>query len=172
MLFSSKKRVKKVKVKRIITITFPFSYFMLSGALCWSFILDSNSFYFHFHSLDFRHSGPLVWNFEFDEVDFFPSLNWIFTACVACKNSVQTRKKNQVHQTWNFKLENANVKSQVQIDRGQALLVFLRNKKKKSSHQLILWHSLRFSSKKNHKNYLSLFLLHTLQFSLLIFYFG
>ena len=93
MLFSSKKRVKKVKVKRIITITFPFSYFMLSGALCWSFILDSNSFYFHFHSLDFRHSGPLVWNFEFDEVDFFPSLNWIFTACVACKNPVQTRKK-------------------------------------------------------------------------------
>ena len=126
MLFSSKKRVKKVKVKRIITITFPFSYFMLSGALCWSFILDSNSFYFHFHSLDFRHSGPLVWNFEFDEVDFFPSLNWIFTACVACKNSVQTRKKNQVHQTWNFKLENANAKSQVQIDRGSGSFSILK----------------------------------------------
>ena len=64
-------------------------------------------------ALDFWYS--LAWNFEFDELDFFPCLNWIFTACVACKNPVQTRKKNHVHQTWNFKLN--NVKNQVQIDR-------------------------------------------------------
>ena len=44
--------------------------------------------YLTFH---FWHS--LIWNFEFDELDFFPSLNWIFTACVACKNPVQTLKK-------------------------------------------------------------------------------
>ena len=37
-------------------------------------------------ALDFWHSP--VWNFKFDELDFFPSLNWIFTACVACKNPV------------------------------------------------------------------------------------
>ena len=33
-------------------------------------------------------------------------MNCIFTACVACKNSIQTRKKNPVHQTRYFKLEN------------------------------------------------------------------
>ena len=41
-------------------------------------------------------------------------LNWIFAACVAYKNLVQTGKKNAVQQTRNFKLE--NVKSKVQID--------------------------------------------------------
>ena len=35
------------------------------------------------------------------------------------KNSVQTRKKNPVHQTRNFKLE--NVKNQLQIDKGNSL---------------------------------------------------
>ena len=29
----------------------------------------------------------LVWNFKFVELDFFPSLNWIYTACVTCKKS-------------------------------------------------------------------------------------
>ena len=53
--------------------------------------------------LDFSNSP--VWNIQFDELDFFPSFNWIFTACVACKNP---------DQTWNFKLE--NVKNQVQIE--------------------------------------------------------
>jgi hypothetical protein len=43
-------------------------------------------------------------------------LNWIFTACVACKKSSSNLEKNPVHQTQNFKLE--NVKNQVQIDRG------------------------------------------------------
>ena len=51
--------------------------------------------------------------FRVDELDFSPSLNWIFTAFVACKNPVQTRKKNPVHQTRNFKLK--NIKNQVQI---------------------------------------------------------
>ena len=36
-----------------------------------------------------------VWNFKFVELDFFPSLNWIYTACVTCKNPVQTKKKIQ-----------------------------------------------------------------------------
>ena len=46
-------------------------------------------------ALDFWHS--LAWNFEFDELDFFYTLNWIFAAWVACKNSVQTR--NLIFQT-------------------------------------------------------------------------
>ena len=63
-------------------------------------------------ALDFWHS--LVWHFEFDELNFFPSLNWIFTACVACNC------KNHVHQTRYFKLE--NVKNQAQIDRPSIYL--------------------------------------------------
>ena len=63
-------------------------------------------------ALDFWHS--IVWNFEFDELDFFPSLNCIFIACVACKNPVQTRKKssssNLIFQT--------GEKNQMQINRG------------------------------------------------------
>ena len=51
--------------------------------------------------------------------------------CVACKNPVQTWKKNPVHQTWYFKLE--NVKNQVQIDRE--IETHYRN----SLAQLYLW---------------------------------
>ena len=29
-----------------------------------------------------------VWNIEFDELDFFPSFNWIFLPSVACKIQV------------------------------------------------------------------------------------
>jgi hypothetical protein len=43
-------------------------------------------------------------------------LNWIFADYTGNKNPVQTRKKNPVHQTQNFKQE--IVKNQVQIDRG------------------------------------------------------
>ena len=57
-------------------------------------------------ALNFWHS--LAWNFKFDELDFFPSLNWIFAG--------YSDSKNPIHQTWYFKLE--NVKNQVQIDRG------------------------------------------------------
>ena len=83
-----------------------------------------------FTTFDFWNSPVL--NFKFDELDLFPSLNWIFTGCVACKNPLQTRKKfqttldfigkNPVYQTQNFKLE--NVKNQVQINcrYGQLLL--------------------------------------------------
>ena len=54
-------------------------------------------------------------------MDFFPSLNWIFTACVAC--SLQFKLgKNPVDQTRNFKLE--NVKNQVQIDRRTSMKNF------------------------------------------------
>ena len=49
--------------------------------------------------LDFSNSP--VWNFQFDELIFFPSLNWIFTACVAYKNPVQTRKKSS-SSNWKF----------------------------------------------------------------------
>ena len=35
------------------------------------------------------------WNIEFDEVDFFPSLNWIFLPAVACKIQVWNRLKIQ-----------------------------------------------------------------------------
>ena len=44
-------------------------------------------------ALDFWHSP--VWNFKFDELDFFPSLNWIFSGYTGSKNRVQTRKKIQ-----------------------------------------------------------------------------
>ena len=44
-------------------------------------------------ALDFWQS--LVWNSEFDELNSFPNLNWIFTACVVCKNPVQTKRKIQ-----------------------------------------------------------------------------
>ena len=68
------------------------------------------------HCLQVYHwFDSLLWNFKFDQPDFFPSLNWIFTACVAFKNPVQTKKKIKVYQTGYFKLE--NVKNQVQIDR-------------------------------------------------------
>ena len=41
---------------------------------------------------DFWHS--LVWNIEFDNVDFFPSLNWFLEATyTGSKNPVQIRKK-------------------------------------------------------------------------------
>ena len=63
-------------------------------------------------ALDFWHS--IVWNFEFDELDFFPSLNCIFTACVACKNPVQTRKKSSSSNLM-FK---TGEKNQMQINRG------------------------------------------------------
>ena len=46
---------------------------------------------------------------------FFSSSNWIFAGYTGSKNPVQTRKKNPVHQTWNFKLE--NFKNEMQIDR-------------------------------------------------------
>ena len=78
------------------------SYFLLFGTILnewytnWSVTLSSD-----LSALDFWHS--LVWNFEFDELDFFPSLNWIFTACVVYKNPVQTRKKIQF-----IKLETSN----------------------------------------------------------------
>ena len=64
-------------------------------------------------AFDFWHSP--VWNFKFDELDFFPSLNWIFTACLACMNLVQTRKKKSVHQTGYLKLD--HVRNHVQIFR-------------------------------------------------------
>ena len=35
----------------------------------------------------------LFWNIEFDELDFFPSLNWIFLPAVACKIQVWNRLK-------------------------------------------------------------------------------
>ena len=37
--------------------------------------------------------------FEILQFEISSLMNWIFTGCVACKNPVQTRKKNQVHQT-------------------------------------------------------------------------
>ena len=43
--------------------------------------------------LDFSNSP--VWNFQFDELDFFPSLNWIFVGYTGSKNPVQTGKKYQ-----------------------------------------------------------------------------
>ena len=62
-------------------------------------------------ALDFCNSS--VWNVKFDELDFFPSLNWIFLPAVACKN--------QARQIWYFKLK--NYKNKVQIDRGSGLFL-------------------------------------------------
>ena len=50
---------------------------------------------------------------EFDELDFFPSLYWIFAG--------YTGSKNPVHLTRYFKLD--NVKNQVQIDRRMGNLI-------------------------------------------------
>ena len=62
-------------------------YFLNSNA--WFLIANTS----YLSALDFWHSP--VWNFKFDELDFFPILNWMFTACVTCKNPVQTRKRIQ-----------------------------------------------------------------------------
>ena len=60
-------------------------------------------------ALDFGHS--VIWNFQFDKLIFFPSLNLIFTACVACKNPVQTWKKIQF-----IKLEISNLIMSKQLE--------------------------------------------------------
>ena len=65
--------------------------------------------------VDFDFWQFLVWNIEFDELDFFSSLYWTFTGYTGIKNPVQTRKKPSVYQTRSFQLE--NVKTQVHIDR-------------------------------------------------------
>ena len=57
-----------------------------------------------------------VWNIQFDELDFFPILNWIFTTCGACKIKAWNRQKNPVHQTQFFK-------NQVQKDKGTEFLL-------------------------------------------------
>ena len=44
-------------------------------------------------ALDFCNSP--VWNIEFDELDFFPSSNWIFVGYTGSKKPVQTGKKYQ-----------------------------------------------------------------------------
>ena len=44
-------------------------------------------------ALDFCNSS--VSNIQFDELDFFPSLNWIFLPAVACKIQVWNRLKIQ-----------------------------------------------------------------------------
>ena len=55
-------------------------------------------------ALDFWHSP--VWNFKFDELDFFPSLNWIFAGYTGSKNPVQTGKKIQFIklEIWNWRM--------------------------------------------------------------------
>ena len=65
--------------------------------------------------VDFDFWQFLVWNIEFDELDFFSSLYWTFAGYTGIKNPVQTRKKPSVYQTRSFQLE--NVKTQVNIDR-------------------------------------------------------
>ena len=55
------------------------------------------------------------WNIEFDELDFWSISNWNFAGYTGSKYQVQTGKKNQVHQTWYFKLEFC--KNQGQIHR-------------------------------------------------------
>ena len=40
----------------------------------------------YFSALDFWHTP--VWNFEFDELNFFPSLNWIFASYTGIKSPV------------------------------------------------------------------------------------
>ena len=37
-----------------------------------------------------------VWNFEFDELDFFPSLNWIFGGTQAVKIQFKLAKKSSL----------------------------------------------------------------------------
>ena len=54
------------------------------------------------------------------KLDFLSSSNLIFTACVACKNQVRTRKKIEFRNRFFFrvcnKLPNWHFKNQVQID--------------------------------------------------------
>ena len=47
-----------------------------------------------------------VWNIEFDELDFFPSSNWIFLPAVACKIQVWNRLKIKFIKLdiWNWKI--------------------------------------------------------------------
>ena len=66
-------------------------------------------------ALDFCNSPVL--NIQFDELDLLSISNLNFTDYSRQKNSVQTGKKNPVHQTQYFRLENC--KNQVQIDGGE-----------------------------------------------------
>ena len=50
-----------------------------------------------------------VLNIKFDELDFFPRLNWIFLPALACKIPV--------HQNWYFKLKNCKNREQIWMDK-------------------------------------------------------
>ena len=53
------------------------------------------------------------WKIKFDKLDFQSISNWIFTACVACKNQFQNwflQVKNPVGRTWFFKLDFSDIK--------------------------------------------------------------
>ena len=65
-------------------------------------------------ALDLWHS--LVWNIEFDELEFFLVWTGFLKATQAVKIQFKQLDKIPIHQTLNFKLE--NVKIQVQIDSG------------------------------------------------------
>ena len=76
---------------QILSLFSPDPWFCINQPFC----LKNDKLSSYLSALDFWHS--LAWNFEFDELDFFYTLNWIFAAWVACKNSVQTR--NLIFQT-------------------------------------------------------------------------
>ena len=81
----------------------------------------SNTLSPYLSALDFCNFPVL--NIKFDELDFVPSMIWIFLPAVACKIQVwNTYTKDQVHQNRYFKLENC--KNQVQIDRGCGYISF------------------------------------------------
>ena len=50
-------------------------------------------------------------------------MKWIFVGYTGSKNPVQTMKKDPVHQTRNFKLD--NIKNQVQIDSWYYMKYFI-----------------------------------------------
>ena len=93
----------------------------LNISILFSFLLWVNTALSPYISaLEFFNSP--VWNIQFDELDFFPSLNWIFLPAVACKIQVWNRIKIQF-----IKLDISNwriVKNQVQIDRRYGLNTF------------------------------------------------
>ena len=92
-------------------------------------------------SLDFFSISNSKKNRFRNKLDFLLSSHLIFTACVACKNQVRTRKKIEFRNRFFFrvcnKLPNWHFKNQVQIDTVIVSWGKVKNRKDKMQHNKI-----------------------------------
>ena len=70
---------------------------------------------------------------EFGELDFFPTLNWIFLPVVACKIQIWNRLKIQLIK---LNISNWKIANKVQIDRGICFFPWCKMEFIVSSHTL------------------------------------